>query len=59
MIVQLVTSQTHHFEDVGSVSGTFESSRVVQFMRLNPPMFTGSKVEEDPQGFIDELEKIF
>lgn len=28
-------------------------------MRLNPPNFTGSKVEGVPQGFIDEMEKIF
>ncbi|PHT69126.1 ABC transporter B family member 12 [Capsicum annuum] len=28
-------------------------------MRLNPYMFTGMKAEEYPQGFIDELEKIF
>lgn len=28
-------------------------------MRLNPQNFTGSKVYEDPQWFIDEIEKIF
>lgn len=28
-------------------------------MRLIPPTFTGSKVKEDPQNFIDEMEKIF
>lgn len=28
-------------------------------MRLSPPVFTSSKVEEDPQHFIDEIEKIF
>lgn len=28
-------------------------------MRLNPPTFIGSKVKEDPHGFIDEIEKIF
>lgn len=28
-------------------------------MRLNPPIFIGTKVEEDPQRFIDELEKNF
>lgn len=27
-------------------------------MRLNPPKFTDSKVEEGPQGFINEMEKI-
>lgn len=28
-------------------------------MRLNPPTFISSKVEEDPRGFIEEMEKIF
>lgn len=28
-------------------------------MRLNPLTFTNSKVETDPQGFINEMEKIF
>ena len=28
-------------------------------MRMNPPKFTGTKGEEDPQEFIDEMEKIF
>ena len=28
-------------------------------MRLSPSTFTGSKIEEDPQGFVDEIEKIF
>lgn len=28
-------------------------------MKLNPTTFTGLKVEEDPQGFLDEIEKIY
>lgn len=28
-------------------------------MRLNPLTFTCSKVNKDPQGFTDEMEKIF
>lgn len=28
-------------------------------MRLNPLTFTSFKVEENPQGFVDEVEKIF
>lgn len=28
-------------------------------MRLNPPTFTRSKAKEDPQKFVDEMEKIF
>ena len=32
--------------------------RIRDFTRMNPPTFFGSKVEEDPQGFIDEVFKI-
>lgn len=28
-------------------------------MKLNPPTFTGVKVDEDTQGFMDEIEKIY
>lgn len=28
-------------------------------MRMNPPKFIGTKVEEDPQEFIDKIKKIF
>ncbi|WMV50725.1 hypothetical protein MTR67_044110 [Solanum verrucosum] len=34
------------------------ASRVRDFMRMNPPKFNGSKVEENPQEFIDKLYKI-
>ena len=27
-------------------------------MRMNPPTFHGTKVDEDPQGFIDEVYKV-
>ncbi|KAF3677275.1 Formate dehydrogenase, mitochondrial [Capsicum annuum] len=36
-----------------------EATRVGQFMRMNPPKFTGIEVEEDPLEFMDEMEKIF
>ncbi|WMV08905.1 hypothetical protein MTR67_002290 [Solanum verrucosum] len=32
--------------------------RLRDFTRMNPPTFFGSKVEEDPQNFIDEVFKI-
>ena len=34
------------------------SSRLRDFTRMNPPSFYGSKVEEDPQEFIDEIYNI-
>ena len=30
-----------------------------QFIRMNPSKFIGSKVEEDPQEFMNDMEKIF
>ena len=34
------------------------ASRIRDFTRMNPPTFFGFKVEEDPQGFIDEVFKV-
>ena len=34
------------------------TSRLRYFVRINPPMFLGSKVEEDPQECIDCLYKV-
>ncbi|PHT90654.1 hypothetical protein T459_05767 [Capsicum annuum] len=46
-------------EDVGSAPVTSKATRVGQFMRMNPPKFTGIKVEENPQEFINKMENIF
>lgn len=37
---------------------SFGVPRIKDFLKINPLMFTGSKVEEDPLNFIDELWKI-
>ena len=34
------------------------TSRIRDFTRMNPPTFYRSKVDEDPQGFIDEVYKV-
>ena len=34
------------------------ASRIRYFTRMNPPTFFGPKVQEDPQGFIDEVFKV-
>ena len=34
------------------------ASRVRDFNRMNPPKFHGSKVEEDPHAFLDEISKV-
>uniref|UniRef100_M1DY98 Gag-pol polyprotein n=1 Tax=Solanum tuberosum TaxID=4113 RepID=M1DY98_SOLTU len=38
--------------------GEMGAFRVREFLRINPPEFYGSKVEEDPNGFIEEVYKV-
>ena len=38
-----------------NLSISINASRIRDFTRMNPPTFFGSRVEEDPQGFIDEV----
>ncbi|XP_047271153.1 uncharacterized protein LOC107877720 [Capsicum annuum] len=59
MLTQLVANQAQRSKDVRSASVTSEVTRVGHFMKMNPPKFTGTKVEKDPQEFVDEMEKIF
>ena len=35
------------------------TSRLSDFVRMNPPIFLGSKVGEDPQEFLDVVYKVF
>ena len=44
----------HMTENGGSVV-----PRVRDFVRMNPPEFLGSKTNEGPQNFLDEIKKIF
>ena len=34
------------------------ASHLRDFTRMNPPMYFGSKVDEDPQDFLDKIYKI-
>ena len=34
------------------------TSRLREFVRMNPPIFLGSKVGEDPQEFVDGVYKV-
>ena len=34
------------------------ASRLRYFTRINPPIFYGSKVDKDPQEFLDEVYKV-
>ena len=37
---------------------TLKAARVRDFTRMNPPSFHGSKSDEDPQEFIDQVQKV-
>ncbi|KAF3680753.1 putative alcohol dehydrogenase class-3-like isoform 1 [Capsicum annuum] len=39
-------------------NGNLVATRIRNFVRMNPPEFYGSKVNEDPQLFIDEVRKM-
>ncbi|WMV59617.1 hypothetical protein MTR67_053002 [Solanum verrucosum] len=36
-----------------------DTSRIREFLRMNPPSFTGLSTAEDPENFIEELKKVF
>lgn len=54
-----MASQSRYSDHVSPATSSFEVTQFGQFMRMNPPTFIVSKVEEYPQGFIDDMEKIF
>lgn len=67
-LIQLMTTQAHvvnnHFvaqankEGVPQPNASTPVSTIRDFMRMNPPTFHGTKVDEDPQGFIDKVFKV-
>ncbi|WMV08768.1 hypothetical protein MTR67_002153 [Solanum verrucosum] len=36
-----------------------DTSRIREFLRMNPPSFTGSSTTKDLENFIEELQKVF
>lgn len=54
-----MSSQSHQIYKVGFVVGSPDATQVGLFMRLNLSTFMRSKVEEDSQEFVDEMEKNF
>ncbi|XP_070054176.1 uncharacterized protein [Nicotiana tomentosiformis] len=60
MLAQIVASRGQR-SSVGSTSssqqGESTSSRVNKFLQLDPPVFTGTNPEENPQDIIDEMHR--
>ncbi|XP_059285670.1 uncharacterized protein LOC132039145 [Lycium ferocissimum] len=58
---EIIANQAQRKETASSVSvsGGSTSSRTQEFTQMKPPVFTGTKAKEDPQNFIDGLQKVF
>lgn len=59
ILAQIVSSESRRLDNVGPVSGFLYGAQVGQFMGLNLPTFLGSKVEKNPEHFINKIDKIF
>ncbi|KAH0755813.1 hypothetical protein KY290_026083 [Solanum tuberosum] len=57
MLSQAVTNQI--VQQRGDRQEGANTSRIREFLRMNPPSFTGSSTIEDPENFIEELKKVF
>ncbi|WMV33146.1 hypothetical protein MTR67_026531 [Solanum verrucosum] len=57
MLSQVVTNQVG--QKRGAQQGEADTSRIHEFLRMNPPSFTGSSTTEDPENFIEELKSVF
>lgn len=59
LLGQALTVQANRGEvDPANLIGRMGATRVWEFLRMNPPVFYGSKVGEDPNGFIEEVYKL-
>ena len=56
-LARSVTNQVNMVPKVNVAESTM-TSRLRDFVRMNPPIFLGSKVGEDPQEFLHEVYKI-
>ena len=56
-LARSVTNQVNMVPKVNVADSTM-TSRLRDFVRMNPPIFLGSKVGEDPQEFLDGVYKV-
>ncbi|WMV46212.1 hypothetical protein MTR67_039597 [Solanum verrucosum] len=56
MLSQVVTNQAR--KQRGNQQEVADTSRIREFLRMNPPSFTSSSVTEDPKNFVEELQKV-
>ena len=59
MLAQSITHQNNQVHDPMNENSGSTTTRVRDFVRMNPPEFLGSQTNEDPQNFMDEIKKIF
>ncbi|KAK4715864.1 hypothetical protein R3W88_014202 [Solanum pinnatisectum] len=57
MLSQVVTNQAVQQRE--NRQERADTTRIREFLRMNPPSFTGSSVTEDPENFVEELQKAF
>ena len=56
MLSQLVTN--HVRKQQGARQKGADTSRVCEFLRMNPPSFTGSSTTDDPENIVEDLKKV-
>uniref|UniRef100_M1DCJ8 Gag-pol polyprotein n=1 Tax=Solanum tuberosum TaxID=4113 RepID=M1DCJ8_SOLTU len=57
MLTQVVINQVG--QQRGVRLDVADTSRIREFMRMNPLEFTRSSITEDPKNFVEELQKVF
>ncbi|KAK4737501.1 hypothetical protein R3W88_001198 [Solanum pinnatisectum] len=57
MLSQVVANQVGQQREVRK--DVADTSKIHEFLRMNPPDFTGSSVTEDPENFMEEIQKVF
>ena len=59
MLAQSMTHQNNQVHDPMNENSGSTTTRVRDFVRMNPPEFLGLQTNEDPHNFLDEIKNIF